>query len=192
MSRKKQISPLLSSPRKIEKYTSGPSSKNNPPTPMSDSGWARNGRSDLFHHATVMQKLGFASHVTQGDYSLKQRSVIFAALSVVLTCAGFSSGGDFRAVPSPRGDLVGLSPPNKAPSSPKPNMQHFISIEFLSNLNVKPPLHTHQAPPHKRKALLLTTFWRRFSFRVRCLLSDVCFRLHVWKMLAATQPWLSG
>jgi len=28
-------------------------------------------------------------------------------------------------------------------------------VKFLSNLNVKPPLHEHKAP-------LLTTFWRRF------------------------------
>jgi len=35
-------------------------------------------------------------------------------------------------------------------------------MEFLSNLNVKPPLHKHQAPPHKSKAPLLTTFWRGF------------------------------
>jgi len=34
-------------------------------------------------------------------------------------------------------------------------MKHYKLVEFLSNLNVKPPLH-------KRKDPLLTTFWRRF------------------------------
>jgi len=34
-------------------------------------------------------------------------------------------------------------------------MKHYKSAEFLSNLNVKPPLH-------KRNAPLFTTFWRRF------------------------------
>jgi len=32
----------------------------------------------------------------------------------------------------------------------------------LSNLNVKPPLHEREAPTHKRKAPLLTTFGQRF------------------------------
>jgi len=38
-------------------------------------------------------------------------------------------------------DFVGLAPPNKAPRHPKfPNwnMKHYKSVEFLSNLNVKP------------------------------------------------------
>jgi len=34
-------------------------------------------------------------------------------------------------------------------------MKHDKLVKFSSNLNVKPPLH-------KRKAPLLTTFWRRF------------------------------
>jgi len=34
-------------------------------------------------------------------------------------------------------------------------MKHCKLVEFLSNLIVKPP-------PQKRKAPLLTTFWRRF------------------------------
>jgi len=29
-------------------------------------------------------------------------------------------------------------------------------------LNVNPPLQKHKAPPHKCKAPLSTTFWRRF------------------------------
>jgi len=34
-------------------------------------------------------------------------------------------------------------------------------VEFLSNVNVKPPAQLYNTP-HKRKAPLLTTFWRRF------------------------------
>jgi len=34
-------------------------------------------------------------------------------------------------------------------------MKHYKLVEFLSNLNVKPPLH-------ERKPPLLTPFWRRF------------------------------
>jgi len=41
-------------------------------------------------------------------------------------------------------------------------MKHYKSMEFLLNLNVKPSLHKRQAPPHKSKAPLMTTFWRRF------------------------------
>jgi len=36
-------------------------------------------------------------------------------------------------------------------------MKHYKLVEFLSNLNVKPP-------PHKGKAPLLTSFWRWFWF----------------------------
>jgi len=35
-------------------------------------------------------------------------------------------------------------------------------VEILSNLNVNPLLHERKAAPHKRKVLLLTTFWQRF------------------------------
>jgi len=43
-------------------------------------------------------------------------------------------------VPSPREGFGGLSPPNKAPSPPPVwNMKHYKLVEFLSNLNVKPP-----------------------------------------------------
>jgi len=42
-------------------------------------------------------------------------------------------------------------------------MKHYKLLEFLSNLNVR-PLHESKAPLHKRKALLLTTFWRRFCY----------------------------
>ena len=53
------------------------------------------------------------------------------------------------------GGFGGLNPPNKAPSPPNLYMKHHNLVEFLSNLNVKSPLH-------KRKAPLLTPFWRRF------------------------------
>jgi len=45
----------------------------------------------------------------------------------------------------------------KLQSPPNWNMKHYILVEFMSNLNVEPPLH-------ERKASLLTTFWRRFCF----------------------------
>jgi len=45
-------------------------------------------------------------------------------------------------------------------------MKYFKSMEFLLNLNVKPPLHKRQAPQQKRKDLLLTTFWRRFCWEM--------------------------
>jgi len=38
-------------------------------------------------------------------------------------------------------------------------MKHYKLVGFLSNLNVKPPLH-------ERKATLMTTFWRRFSWTI--------------------------
>jgi len=56
------------------------------------------------------------------------------------------------------GALNGLSPPNKAPSPPNWNMKQYRLREFLSPLNVKPPLH-------ERKPPLLTPFWRRFCIR---------------------------
>jgi len=58
--------------------------------------------------------------------------------------------------------------PPKQSSKPPTNwdMKHYKSVEFLSNLNVKPPLHRRKAPPsHKRKVPLFTTFWRRFCIK---------------------------
>jgi len=46
------------------------------------------------------------------------------------------------------GALVGLAPPNKAPCASK-NMKHHKLVEFLSNLNVKPP-RTNVKPPYWR------------------------------------------
>ena len=70
------------------------------------------------------------------------------------------------AVPSPWGatgrGVAGLSPPRKPQALPNWNMKNHELVEFLSNLNVKPPLHERKALPHKRNAPLLTTFWRRF------------------------------
>ena len=42
--------------------------------------------------------------------------------------------------------LVGLDPPNKAPTPPNWNMKDYKSAKFLSNLNVKPP-RTKLKPP---------------------------------------------
>jgi len=66
------------------------------------------------------------------------------------------------SVPLPREGFSGLSPAKEAPSPPNWNMKHYKLVEFLSNLNAKPPLHERKAPSPKRKAPLLTTFWRRF------------------------------
>jgi len=41
-------------------------------------------------------------------------------------------------------------------------MKHYKLVEFSSILYVKPPLHERKATPHKCKAPVLTTFWRRF------------------------------
>jgi len=41
-------------------------------------------------------------------------------------------------------------------------MKHYKLVEFLSNLNVKPPLHECKAPTHKHKAHLLMIVWQRF------------------------------
>jgi len=49
-------------------------------------------------------------------------------------------------VPSPLESFGGLIPPNKAPSPLNWNMKHYKLVEFLSNLNVKPP-GTNVKPP---------------------------------------------
>jgi len=53
----------------------------------------------------------------------------------------FGSG----AVPSPRGALVGLVPQTKLQAPTNWNMKHFKLVEFLANLNAKPPIHEHKA-----------------------------------------------
>jgi len=63
--------------------------------------------------------------------------------------------------------LVGLAPQTKIQAPPNYNMKHYKLVEFLSKLNVKPPWPKRKVPPHKRKALLLTTFWQRFCLIVR-------------------------
>jgi len=47
------------------------------------------------------------------------------------------------------GGFGGLSPPKTAPIPHNWNMKHYKLVEFLLNLNVKPPLHERKAPPHK-------------------------------------------
>jgi len=44
-------------------------------------------------------------------------------------------------------------------------MKHYKLVEFLSNLNVNPHLYQRKSPPHKCKAPLLTTFWRRSNYK---------------------------
>jgi len=64
------------------------------------------------------------------------------------TFVGFK--GDDRPIrlqaPSPRGRFGGLIPPNTAPSPPNWNIKHYKIVEFLINLNVKPPC-TNAKPP---------------------------------------------
>ena len=43
-------------------------------------------------------------------------------------------------------DLVGLAPPNKAPSPPNWNLKPYKSVEFLSIFNVKPPCANVKPP----------------------------------------------
>ena len=58
------------------------------------------------------------------------------------------------------GALVGLSPPNKAPSHTilKSEILYINGITLMSSH----PCINIQLPPHKRKVPLLKTFWRRF------------------------------
>jgi len=57
--------------------------------------------------------------------------------------------------PVTTGSLVGLAPQTKLQAPQNRNIKHFTSVEFCQILEC-------EAPPHKRKAPLLTTFWRRF------------------------------
>jgi len=65
----------------------------------------------------------------------------------------------FAAVGRYGGALVGLAPPNKAPSLPK--FKQYKSVEFFSNLKVKPPLHKCKAP-------LIDDFLVTVLFRSQC------------------------
>ena len=58
-----------------------------------------------------------------------------------------------ESVPSPRGALVGLSPPNKVLSPPKPNrnMNLYKPLEVLSTFQYQAPPARTQIPPHERK-----------------------------------------
>jgi len=61
------------------------------------------------------------------------------------------------AVPSPRGALLGLDPPNKAPSPPPNwNMKHCKLVEFLPNLSVNPHCTGVNPPSTNVKPL----YWR--------------------------------
>ena len=57
-------------------------------------------------------------------------------------------------VPSQRGTLVGLAPPNKDPSPPNWKMKHYKSVDFWSIFRMWTS-YTKVSP-------LLRTFWRRF------------------------------
>jgi len=53
---------------------------------------------------------------------------------------------DFYTVRSPQVALVSLAPPEKAPIPPKLKYETLHINGFLSNVNVKTPLHERKAP----------------------------------------------
>ena len=73
------------------------------------------------------------------------------------------------------GSLVGLSSQTKLQARSDWNMKHYISVEFLSNLNVKPPPCTNVKPPP-----LLTTSWRRFHDWSNEVVREDIFAHDVW------------
>jgi len=90
-----------------------------------------------------------------------------------------------KALKQSRGALVGLAPTNKAPSPSNWNMKHYKLVEFLSNLNVKPPLHECKALPRTN---VKSPYWRlsgdgsalkqlRFAF-----LSYLSIFLQLWQI----------
>ena len=89
-------------------------------------------------------------------------------------------------LPSPvaTGGLSWAQPPQtKLRAPPKLKYETLQISRFLSNLNVKPPLYERKASPHKGKAPLLTTFWRRFCF---CLLALHLSNILYWVQAVAT------
>jgi len=54
---------------------------------------------------------------------------------------------EVKPVPSPWGAFVGLSPQTKHQALPNWNMKRYKSMQLLSTLKVKPPLHKRKAPP---------------------------------------------
>jgi len=62
-----------------------------------------------------------------------------------------------HSVPSPRGDLVGLAPQTKLQAPPNWNVKHYKLVEFLSNLNVKPPVRERKPPIDDFLATVLYT-----------------------------------
>ena len=63
---------------------------------------------------------------------------------------------EVKPVPSPREALLGLSPQTKLQAPLNWNMTRYKSMQLLSTLNVKTPLHKRKDPPHKRKP----SYWR--------------------------------
>jgi len=57
------------------------------------------------------------------------------------------------------GDLVGLAPQTNLEAPPNWNMKHYKSVEFLLDLNVKPPLQKCQAP----RTNLKPPYWRLYG-----------------------------
>jgi len=64
------------------------------------------------------------------------------------------------------GALVGLAPPNNAPSPPKLKYETLYISGIFVKFECQAPLHKRQAPSYQRKAPLLTAFWRRFWYEM--------------------------
>jgi len=64
--------------------------------------------------------------------------------------------------PVTTGRLWWAYPPNKAPSTPKLKFETLKISGIFVKFECQAPLQERKAPRYKRKAPLLTTFWRRF------------------------------
>jgi len=64
-----------------------------------------------------------------------------------------------------QGGFWGLSPRRHTSESPKLKHETLQSVEFLSIFRFQAPTDKPKAPPQKRKASLLKTFWRRFCIK---------------------------
>ena len=73
-----------------------------------------------------------------------------------------------------QGGFGGRSPHKQSSNPPNWNIKQNKSVEFLSKLSAKPPLHKRKVRPHICKAPLLMTFWRRFCFHtdIRCKVAN--------------------
>jgi len=79
-------------------------------------------------------------------------------------------------------------------------MKHYKLVQFLSNLNVKPPLHERKAPHTNTKS----PYWRRpgdgsgfsvskrlFRLGKRSFTWEVCTKVRLWRCREAADAGLS-